>query len=186
MNEKVLSKRKNGMSAMLLIIFLYCLAIVGVIFGGMSLEKGGSAILFIVSMAWICLGCIPVLGLKVIGPQEALVLTLFGKYVGTLKEDGFYFVNPFCIAVNPAAKTKLSQSGDVKVAPKITSANNANASVEIVSKKISLKIMTLNNSRQKINDCLGNPVEIGIAVIWRVVDTEKAVFDVDNYNYKIT
>ena len=48
-------------------------------------------------------------------------------------------------------------------------------------RKISLKIMTLNNSRQKINDCLGNPVEIGIAVMWRVVDTSKAVFNVDNY-----
>ena len=81
MKEKVLSKRKNGMSAMLLTIFLYCLAIVGVIFGGIALDKGGNPILFIVSMVWVCLGWIPVLGLKVIGPQEALVLTLFGKYI---------------------------------------------------------------------------------------------------------
>ena len=142
MNEKVLSKRKNGMLVMLLTILLYCLAIVGVIFGGMALEKSGNPVLFIVSMAWICLGWILFLGLKVIGPQEALVLTLFGKYVGTLKEGGFYFVNPFCVAVNPAAKTKLSQSGDVKVTPKISSPNTANGSVEIVSKKISLKAMT--------------------------------------------
>jgi len=48
-------------------------------------------------------------------------------------------------------------------------------------KKISLKIMTLSNSKQKINDALGNPVEIGVAVMWRVVDTAKAVFNVDNY-----
>jgi len=47
--------------------------------------------------------------------------------------------------------------------------------------KISLKVMTLSNAKQKINDCLGNPVEIGIAVTWRVVDTAKAVFNVDNY-----
>ena len=53
--------------------------------------------------------------------------------------------------------------------------------VEATGKRISLKIMTLNNNRQKINDCLGNPVEIGIAVMWRVVDTAKAVFEVDNY-----
>lgn len=52
---------------------------------------------------------------------------------------------------------------------------------EMTNKKISLKIMTLNNNRQKINDCLGNPIEIGIAVMWRVVDTAKAVFNVDNY-----
>ena len=48
-------------------------------------------------------------------------------------------------------------------------------------KKMSLKVMTLSNARQKINDCLGNPVEIGIAVMWRVVDTAKAAFNVDNY-----
>lgn len=111
------------------------------------------------------------------------MLTLFGKYVGTLKGDGFYFVNPFCTAVNPAAKTMLSQSGDVDGGskPLVLNAGQAALNTEMVSNKISLKIMTLNNSRQKINDCLGNPVEIGIAVMWRVVDTAKAVFNVDNY-----
>ena len=59
--------------------------------------------------------------------------------------------------------------------------SNGQISYGLVNNKISLKIMTLNNSRQKINDCLGNPIEIGIAVIWRVVDTAKAVFNVDNY-----
>ena len=58
---------------------------------------------------------------------------------------------------------------------------HAGQASETVNKKISLKVMTLNNNRQKINDCLGNPVEIGIAVTWRVVDTAKAVFNVDNY-----
>ena len=126
------------------------------------------------------------LGLKVLGPQEALVLTLFGNYIGTLKGEGFYFVNPFCTAVNPAAKTQLSQSGDVDSAKgsKVLAAlggSSVSLPKEAVTKKISLKIMTLSNARQKINDCLGNPVEIGIAVTWRVVDTGKAVFDVDNY-----
>ncbi|MEG2843166.1 MAG: SPFH domain-containing protein, partial [Ruthenibacterium sp.] len=120
---------------------------------------------------------------KVIKPQEALVLTLFGDYVGTLKTEGFYFVNPFCTAVNPAAATRLSQSGDVRsnLAKAAGTASNENVTAEMVSKKISLKIMTLNNNRQKVNDCLGNPIEIGIAVMWRVVDTSKAVFTVDNY-----
>ena len=61
------------------------------------------------------------------------------------------------------------------------SLGNGGKQIEIESKKISLKIMTLNNNRQKINDCLGNPVEIGLAVTWRVVDTAVAVFNVDNY-----
>ena len=117
------------------------------------------------------------------------MLTLFGKYVGTLKGEGFFFVNPFCTAVNPAAKTKLNQSGDVDGG---NASGNAilkaalgksvdPTAVELTSKKISLKAMTLSNSRQKINDCLGNPIEIGIAVIWKVTDTAKAVFNVDNY-----
>lgn len=132
------------------------------------------------------LGWIPFCGLRVLKPQEALVLTLFGKYVGTIREEGFYFVNPFCTAVNPAARTRLKQSGDVSGIPgafEITTAQAAAQTVatESAGKKISLKIMTLNNNRQKINDCLGNPVEIGIAVMWKVTDTAKAVFEVDNY-----
>ena len=122
------------------------------------------------------------MGLHVLKPQEALVLTLFGKYKGTLKDAGFYWVNPFCTSINPAGKTRLSQSGDVRSAK--FSIGHGEASEKLESKedkKISLKIMTLNNSRQKINDCLGNPVEIGIAVTWRVTDTAKAVFNVDNY-----
>ena len=180
MKEIVLSKRKNGMIMLLLFLTLLLAAIAAIIFGA-SYEM---YFLMIAGIVWVTIGWIPLCGLKVIAPQEALVLTLFGKYIGTLKESGFYYVNPFCVAVNPAAKTKLNQSGDVDSSAKSSLVFNANgtlASVESPSKKISLKAMTLSNSRQKINDCLGNPVEIGIAVIWRVVDTAKAVFDVDNY-----
>lgn len=187
MQEKILNTRKNGMAALIVIAGLYALSIVGTVLGGMAMDKGSAegTVLFIVSMVYVCLGWIPILGLKVLKPQEALVLTLFGKYIGTLKGDGFYFVNPFCASVNPAAKTKLSQSGDVKSAssPFQIGAQGITISSESepLNKKISLKYMTLNNNRQKINDCLGNPVEIGIAVIWRIVDTAKAVFNVDNY-----
>jgi regulator of protease activity HflC (stomatin/prohibitin superfamily) len=191
MEEKILNTKKNGMPVMLLCILLYVAAILGIVFGGINLDKGrmiGLA-LFIPGIVWVALGWIPFCGLKVLKPQEALVLTLFGKYIGTLKGEGFYFVNPFCTGVNPAAATKLSQSGDVDNSQNnllgvLTNANSANAAAVQAAengKKISLKIMTLSNSRQKINDCLGNPIEIGIAVMWRVVDTAKAVFNVDNY-----
>lgn len=177
MKEIVLTEKKNGMIVMLSLIAICVLALLGVIFGSIY-----SALLFIPSMIVLCLTPICFAGLKVVGPQEALVLTLFGNYVGSLREPGFYFVNPFCVAVNPAAKTKLSQSGDVDAGAKSALLIKAEANIETpASKKISLKAMTLNNARQKINDCLGNPVEIGIAVIWRVVDTAKAVFNVDNY-----
>lgn len=186
MQENVLANKKNGMVVLVLFVLLYLAAIAGLVFGCILVDGGATALsllLIIVSSVWLIVGWIPFLGLKVLKPQEALVLTLFGKYVGTLKSDGFYYVNPFCTAVNPAAKTKLNQSGDVDggAGKSIVLAAGQMSSVEFANKKISLKIMTLNNNRQKINDCLGNPVEIGIAVMWRVVDTAKAVFNVDNY-----
>ena len=141
----------------------------------------GAIPLLVVGIVWLCIGWIPYIGLKVLKPQEALVLTLFGKYVGTLKGEGFYAVNPFCSSVNPAARTKLNQSGDVSTLGTVLTDGKSGTAVTVVSNKLSLKIMTLSNNKQKINDCLGNPVEIGIAVTWRIVDTAKAVFNVDNY-----
>ena len=188
MKEIVLNNKKNGMAALFAISLFYLAAIGLTIFGAIVLEGDKMSdtlgtTLLIIGIVWLCIGWIPFLGLKILKPQEALVLTLFGKYVGTLKNDGFYYVNPFCSAINPAAKTKLGQSGDVDSGNKsaIVLGNIANQNFEIVNKKLSLKIMTLSNSRQKINDCLGNPIEIGIAVTWRVIDTAKAVFNVDNY-----
>lgn len=186
MKEKVLNNKKNGMLVLVVTILLYAVAVVGTVFGGMMMDNHQSPVLFIVAVVWLCIGWFPFLGLKVLKPQEALLLTLFGNYVGTLKEPGFYYVNPFCVSVNPAAKTRLSQSGDVQDEGSskqfIIPANGINIeSKNSVNNKISLKIMTLNNNRQKINDCLGNPIEIGIAVTWRVVDTACAVFNVDNY-----
>lgn len=191
MSEKILKKNKNGKVMMLLFLVLYAMGIAAIVCGAImiSRERGLALgiLLLVVGIAYTSLGWIFFLGLKVLKPEEALVLTLFGKYIGTLKEPGFYYVNPFCVSVNPAAGTKLSQSGDVdggsnKLLKIAAGGGNASADISVsTSKKISLKVMTLNNSRQKINDCLGNPVEIGIAVMWKVTDTAKAVFHVDNY-----
>ena len=188
MKEIVLNNKKNGMAMLLLFGLLYLAGIGCVILGGILLDSKivWGAAPMVLGILWIGAGWIPFLGLKVLKPQEALVLTLFGKYIGSLKEEGFYFVNPFCVAVNPAAKTKLNQSGDVDGGQNGGATLNAlltgaNQGAEMTNRKISLKAMTLSNSRQKINDCLGNPVEIGIAVIWKVTDTAKAVFNVDNY-----
>lgn len=169
MTEKVLCKNKNGM-AMLLILLAAVVTGLAFLFWCISAE-GGSVIIGVFCLFVSIAALFLMAGLKVLKPQEALVLTLFGKYVGTLKGEGFYWVNPFCSAVNPAAGTQLNQSGDVK----------STRATEPGGMKISLKIMTLSNNKQKINDCLGNPVEIGIAVMWRVVDTAKAAFNVDNY-----
>ena len=172
MTEKVLHSKKNGMLVMLVNLVALTLALAGLILG-ISMSDQGSVIgiiLAVLSGIVLFLGWIPLCGLRVLKPQEALVLTLFGKYIGTLKGEGFYWVNPFSTAVNPAAGTVLNQSGDVKT-----------GAAQAANMKMSLKIMTLSNNKQKINDCLGNPVEIGIAVMWRIVDTAKAAFNVDNY-----
>ena len=172
MEEKILSTRKNGMAVLLGCIILELLSVFGFIVG----IGVGPGILMVVSFIIMC---------TVLKPEEALVLTLFGNYTGTLKGPGFYAVNPFSVSVNPAKKTKLGQSGDVDAGSKGGSLasliSKSQSESSQISNVISLKIMTLNNSRQKVNDVLGNPVEIGVAVMWRVVDTAKAVFTVDNY-----
>ncbi len=186
MKEIVLHKSKNGLMMAVLWVLLYLAGLGATIYGGILMDEGKGLPLLVTGVVWLCIGWIPFLGLKVVGPQEAIVLTLFGKYVGSIKEPGFYQVNPFCVTVNPAAETKLSQSGDVDTSKQkalvVPSLEGMNLNLNKTGgKKISLKAMTLSNARQKINDGLGNPVEIGIAVIWRVVDTAKAVFEVDNY-----
>ena len=188
MEEILLTNKKHGMRTLLIFSFIELLAIAGCIALSVLAESGqlgnyadAGVFVAIVCGVIMCIAWIPLCGLRVLKPQEALVLTLFGKYVGTLKGEGFYSINPFCVAVNPAADTKLNQSGDVNKVSPLKAATEVNTAIVIPSKKISLKIMTLNNNRQKINDCLGNPVEIGIAVMWKVVDTAKAAFNVDNY-----
>ena len=174
--EKVIEGHKNGMVALILITIGYIVSVFLLLFPPIT----------IIGVIYICVGWFLYVGLKVLKPGEALVLTLFGKYVGTLKGEGFFFVNPFCTAVNPAADTKLGQSGDIsdngksKLATAFTG-NSINLDTSSRNKKISLKVMTLSNSRQKVNDVLGNPVEIAVAVMWKVTDTAKAVFAVDNY-----
>ena len=115
--EKVMTGHKNGFLMLVLWIVVYIAAIALVIYGAMGLDKTpvqvSSIVIFVLGLIYVCIGWFPFLGLKVLKPGEALVLTLFGKYVGTIKEDGFYYVNPFCSAVNPAAETKLGQSGDI-------------------------------------------------------------------------
>ena len=91
MKEVTLNNKKNGMAMLLLTLALYVVAIVAVVFGAIA----NNIPVIVVAVIWICLGWILFCGLRTLKPQEALVLTLFGEYVGTLREPGFYFVNPF-------------------------------------------------------------------------------------------
>ena len=149
MKEKILSAKPKGMLALCLIVAALLLSIVGLILGVIILESVSvyGIVLAIFCALVLLLGWIPLIGLKILKPQEALVLTLFGKYVGTLKGDGFFFVNPFCTAFNPAAGTKLGQSGDVtSKGAVITAAAAASRSASVVtasSTSLEARIVTL-------------------------------------------
>ena len=181
--EEFAPKTKSGMVMLLLNILLIIGSIVVLILGiGMLESQVGSVLavllVFISVIYLVIIGPIMFAGLKILKPNEARVLTLFGKYYGTLKGDGFFFVNPFAVSVNPAASTTTATTASIEQ-PLNVSVENMRAAV--MNKKISLKAMTLSNDKQKINDQLGNPIIIGIVVIWKVVNTTKAVFNVDNY-----
>ena len=161
----------SGWAALIITTLLYLGAIFLTIKGAIALDSETSGgWMFVVGIIWLCLGWFPYLGLRVIKPNEAMVLTLFGKYIGSIKKEGFFFVNPFSVSVVPGnnAVVQISASG-ATVRPGAPA-------------KLSLKALTHSNEKQKINDQMGNPIEVGIVVIWRVVNTAKAVFNVDNYN----
>lgn len=181
--QEVVLRPPNGLTILIFNIFLVLAALAGFTWGvyGLSASAAGPWVLLVVVSGIYAFLLAPLVfaGLKVLKPNEALVLTLFGRYYGTLKGAGFFFVNPFAAAFNPSGRTTTSgklagESVPVKISPQ-------SLTLPFVDKKISLKAMTLNNDKQKINDLLGNPIFIGIVVIWRVVNTAKAVFNVDNY-----
>ncbi|GGJ74595.1 SPFH domain-containing protein [Deinococcus aquiradiocola] len=109
------------------------------------------AVLVAVGVAWLgillgvalmfCLG-----GFFIVQPNQASVITLFGRYVGTERRNGFFWTNPF------------------------TTRN-----------RLSLRIRNFNSERLKVNDAGGNPIEIAAVIVWRVVDTARATFDVEDY-----
>lgn len=179
----ITEKELHPASGMLMLIVNIAGILVGIFLSVISpiLFYGGAAGMGIaIGVLLIVLFSIMFSGLKVVNPNEALVLTLFGKYHGTIKNAGFFFVNPFCAAFNPTANALQEEApqdlGEVLkkgAGPKMTSKTRG--------KKVSTKTMTLNNAQQKVNDVDGNPVIIGSVVIWKVADPTKAVFNVENY-----
>ncbi len=166
-------KTINGFLMLFLILLLLLGSIAAFIFGPLLLAETNlpaMAALIVAGVIVLIVDLVLMCGLKILNPNEALVFTLFGKYHGTLKQDGYFWVNPFCEGINPGAQ------------PASMTTVNGNTSFSFGgSKKISLKTMTLNNEKQTVNDERGNPIIIGTIVIWRIVDTTKAVFNVQNY-----
>lgn len=107
-------------------------------------------------------------GLFTLQPNEAWVLILFGKYVGTVKGDGFHWANPFSVH-RGSLEMKAGTDGE-------TNSLGLNRKF-----RVSLRARNFETPVLKVNDKRGNPIEIGAVVVWRVEDTAKALFDVDDY-----
>lgn len=167
----------NGIVAIVGILLFLVVSIAFIILGVNKVESYSITLgtcLIIIGVLGIIVHFILWFGLKVVNPKEAIVLVLFGNYYGTIKKEGFYWVNPFCSAVNPTYVSAVNISKTISV-------DKTDAGSSTNGKKVSLKTMTLNNEQQKVNDQLGNPIIIGVVVIWKVVDATRAVFNVDNY-----
>ncbi len=175
--EREISKANGGI-VLFGIILGAILSVAGMILGG----SRGMGIVVVTCLLLLAVFCVMVCGLKVLHPNEAAVYTLFGKYYATIKNAGFYFINPFAVSYNPSAKSVVGEMVDAYMKSSREGAgSNGDSPVSSYDKKISTKTMTLSNRKQKVNDALGNPVIIGAVVIWKVVDPTKAVFNVENY-----
>ena len=183
--NKVLNP-ENGMAMLLMLILGELVTIAGFIGGIVMLDSGflfPLSLILVILCAILAFIVLPILfgGLRTLRPNEAYVLTLFGEYYGTLYGPGFFFINPFAAAINPASEKALEKAA-VANAEAAASGKATTANVQLsTNKRVSLKEITLTNDKQKINDQLGNPVIIGTVVIWHVTDPAKAVFNVDNY-----
>lgn len=174
--------RPIGGGLMLLVeLLVFAVSILFMISGPSLMVKGSAAvggILLGLGIVLLILFFTLLGGFHILNPNEALVLTLFGKYYGTIKKEGFYFTNPFTSGFNPSNKLPAL---NVAMATGTVGTNAQISAQAANSKKISTKTQTLNNEKQKVNDVLGNPIIIGAIVIWRVADPTKAVFNVENY-----
>lgn len=183
-NKRLAVEEKNAKSAsgLFMLIFLFIgviLTILGMVAGGVIMERGHLGFGTFVLIASICLMIIVFImfaGLRAVNPNEAVVLVLFGNYYGTLDKPGYYWVNPFCSSVNPLSKSSATVTGNITAGTGSTGGRG----------KISLKTCTLENQKQKVNDELGNPIEIGTIVIWQVENATKAVFNIENYQAYIS
>jgi regulator of protease activity HflC (stomatin/prohibitin superfamily) len=134
----------SGYLALFVILVLLIGAILTLIFIPATMFKIIAAI-----VAVVCIFCFG--GMAIVNPNESSVLVLFGAYKGTIKQNGFFWVNPF-----------------------------------FTKKKISLRARNLDSEPIKVNDKIGNPVMIGVVLVWKVENTFKAAFDVDDYEHFVS
>lgn len=167
--EKIIQVR--GGWPILLLTLVLCVVGVALVVVGCILLDGASEALGGILLAVGCLlsvafMCIIPMGFFTIQPNQARVLILFGDYKGTVRDEGFHWANPF-YSRNSGVITVTGIKGEEKAVPR--------------SLKLSLRARTYNGEHLKVNDKQGNPIEIADVIVWRIADTTKAIFDVDDY-----
>jgi regulator of protease activity HflC (stomatin/prohibitin superfamily) len=143
LREKEL-KATSGMFALLTGLAVLSLSVLGLVRGA----QGESAVLIVTSAVVMFVAITLMAGLFTVNPNDAKVLTLFGRYVGTVRDAGLWFANPF-----------------------------------YAKKRISLRVRNYETTKLKVNDNHSNPIEIAAVVVWRVVDSAEALFEVDDYQH---
>jgi regulator of protease activity HflC (stomatin/prohibitin superfamily) len=196
MEEKVLHK-KQALGTLCVLIAIHILALagwIGTLVKSVQASEAGAPQPFAGIWVILCVvlgiysflvGPILYAGFRMVKPNEAMVLTLFGNYYGTVRQSGLFCVHPFAVATPiPDSQANTGKVSTPQTMGKMQLMDReAMQQIGLVPKnrRLSLKVMTFVNDKQKINDKLGNPVIIGIVVTWRIVDTAKAMFAVDNY-----
>ena len=146
MIREVERKPVPGMPVLLLLLA----GIAADVYGFVQLARASNEAGLIVVLPMLLLLSLGLGGLFIVNPNEAKALVLFGKYVGTIKADGFWWANPF-----------------------------------MVKRRLSLKVRNFETSKMKVNDNHSNPIEIAAVVVWRIVDTAEALFEVDDYEHYV-
>ena len=135
----------NGFLMLFVSLAMIILSLVGVVYGIIILNDGGSGWMLCGSILLLIVSIICLCGFLMLEPNEARVITWFGKYAGTFTQTGYYWINPF-----------------------------------YSTKKLSLRARNLDAEPIKVNDKVGNPVMIGLVLVWKLKDTYKALFEVDS------
>lgn len=143
--EKIIEKPANKLNGYLMLFLSLALIVVDIYLLVLGVQTNNSQILWVFIPLLLISILLPT-GLIIVQPNDSRVVILFGKYIGTVRQSGFWWVNPFT-----------------------------------ARKRVSLRIRNFNSQKIKVNDLHGNPIEIGAVIVWKVVDTAKAVFDVENY-----
>lgn len=139
-------------------------------------DKVSSPSMIVIGIVAIIAAIILSCGIFALQPGQARVLILFGKYVGTVRKDGLHFVNPFCTnELDESSADAIASLDEDNKSGKSSIAHHAKKSI------ISVRARTFTGDRLKVNDKMGNPIEIATVIVWRVADTARAVFDVDDY-----